>query len=127
MGEKVYPKTGRVAVTGVNVMESLKKSPRKGDPPVKVVKTVPIHHSNVMLYSEKEGVVSKVGHRMEDGQKVRYLTKTGETLKREWKRTEKPVKAEVTEDSSDSEEKEIDVGGSYLAVTPHPRFGAQYS
>lgn len=41
----------------------------------------PIHSSNVMLYSKKQDVVSRVGHKiLENGKKVRYLIKTGEVI-----------------------------------------------
>ncbi len=40
----------------------------------------PIHHSNVMLYSKEKGVRSRVGHKVVDGKKVRFLVKTGEVL-----------------------------------------------
>lgn len=41
----------------------------------------PLHSSNVMLYSKTGKVTSRVGHKtLEDGQKVRYLLKTGEVI-----------------------------------------------
>jgi large subunit ribosomal protein L24 len=41
----------------------------------------PIHSSNVMLYSKKENVASRIGYTFtEDGRKVRMLKKTGEIL-----------------------------------------------
>ena len=44
-------------------------------------KEFPVHHSNVQLYSEQSGVVSRVGYKVtEEGKKVRYLLKTGEAL-----------------------------------------------
>ncbi|KAL6199283.1 hypothetical protein ACLB2K_029068 [Fragaria x ananassa] len=62
-----------------------------------------IHSSNVMLYSKEKNVASRVGHKiLENGQRVRYLIKTGEIidnaenwkkLKEEKKKTEVAVSA----------------------------------
>ena len=42
---------------------------------------VPVHSSNVMLYSKKENVASRVCYTFtEDGRKVRMLKKTGEII-----------------------------------------------
>eukprot|EP00884_Botryococcus_braunii_P019383 jgi/Botrbrau1/6128/Bobra.331_2s0023.1 len=40
----------------------------------------PVHHSNVMAYSKEQNVRSRIGHKVVDGKKVRYLKKTGEVL-----------------------------------------------
>jgi ribosomal protein L24 len=40
----------------------------------------PINHSNVMHWSEEKKVRSRIGHKVEDGKKVRFLKKTGEVL-----------------------------------------------
>jgi large subunit ribosomal protein L24 len=41
----------------------------------------PIHSSNVMLYSEKEKIASRISYTFtEEGRKVRKLKKTGETI-----------------------------------------------
>ncbi|MEL6454598.1 MAG: 50S ribosomal protein L24, partial [Cyanobacteria bacterium J06623_5] len=41
----------------------------------------PIHSSNVMLYSTKQKVASRVAYTInDDGRKVRMLKKTGEVL-----------------------------------------------
>jgi hypothetical protein len=59
----------------------------------------PVHSSNVMLYSKEQNVASRVGHKiLEDGNRVRYLIKTGEIIDtaENWKRLkEEKTKTEV--------------------------------
>jgi len=75
----VNRKTGQVVIEGVNVRTRHVKP--MGEEEGQIVKSEkPIHHSNVQHYSEAQGVVSRVGHKMEGGKKVRYLKKTGEVL-----------------------------------------------
>lgn len=45
-----------------------------------VEKAMPIHVSNVMLYDEKEGKVTRVGINTDGDKKVRVSKKTGETI-----------------------------------------------
>lgn len=46
-----------------------------------IEKEAPLHISNVMLYDEKAGKGTRVGHKMlKDGTKVRVSRRTGETL-----------------------------------------------
>ena len=84
---KVYRKglkAGRILVDDVNlVKKALKPKTTMGgeEERGKVILTeAPIHHSNVMLYSKTNQVVSRVGHKVENGKKLRYLIKTGEVL-----------------------------------------------
>ena len=76
---KVNRKTGQVVMEGVNVRTRHVKP--MGEEEGQIVKAeFPIHHSNVQHYSEAQGVVSRIGHKMEGDKKVRYLKKTGEVL-----------------------------------------------
>ena len=77
---KVNRKSGEVVMEGVNVRTKHVK-PMGEEEEGQIVKVeFPVHHSNVQHYSEAQGVVSRVGHKMEGGKKVRYLKKTGEVL-----------------------------------------------
>ncbi|KAL3138671.1 Plastid ribosomal protein L24, variant 2 [Trebouxia sp. C0010 RCD-2024] len=76
----VITKTGQIVVDGINLKTKHNKPREKGETGQITQNEAPIHHSNVMLYSEDQKVRSKVGHREEDGKKVRYLKKTGEVL-----------------------------------------------
>lgn len=76
---KVNRKTGQVVMEGVNVRTRHVKP--AGEEEGQIVKAeFPIHHSNVQHFSEAQGVVSRIGHKMEGDKKVRYLKKTGEVL-----------------------------------------------
>ena len=78
---RVIPKTSQVIVEGVNVRTKHVKPQQEGESGQIVTFEAPIHSSNVMLYSNKENVASRVGYTFtEDGRKVRMLKKTGEII-----------------------------------------------
>lgn len=78
---KVIPKTSQVVVEGVNVRTKHVKPQQEGESGQIVTFEAPIHSSNVMLYSNKEKTVSRVGYTVtDDGRKVRMLKKTGEII-----------------------------------------------
>lgn len=77
----VNPKTSQVTIEGVNVRTKHVKPQQEGESGQIVTFEAPIHSSNVMLYSNKEKTVSRVGYTYtEDGRKVRILKKTGEII-----------------------------------------------
>jgi large subunit ribosomal protein L24 len=77
----VFPKTSQVVVEGVNIRTKHVKPQQEGESGQIVTQEGPIHSSNVMLYSEKEKVASRVAHTFtDDGRKVRMLKKTGEII-----------------------------------------------
>ncbi|PZO44858.1 MAG: 50S ribosomal protein L24 [Leptolyngbya sp.] len=77
----VIPKTGQVVVQSVNIRTKHLKPQQEGESGQIVTQEAPIHSSNVMLYSEKEKVASRVAYTFtEDGRKVRMLKKTGEII-----------------------------------------------
>jgi large subunit ribosomal protein L24 len=74
-------KTSKVIVKGVNIRTKHVKPQQEGESGQIVVQEAPIHSSNVMLYSEKQKVASRVCHTInQDGKKVRMLKKTGEII-----------------------------------------------
>ncbi|MGF1567905.1 MAG: 50S ribosomal protein L24 [Nodosilinea sp.] len=78
---QVLPKTGQVIVQAVNMRTKHVKPQQEGESGQIVVREAPIHSSNVMLYSEKEKVASRVCYTFNaDGRKVRMLKKTGEII-----------------------------------------------
>ena len=78
---RVVPKTSQVVVEGVNVRTKHVKPQQEGESGQIITFEAPIHSSNVMLYSEKEKTVSRIGYTFaEDGRKVRMLKKTGEII-----------------------------------------------
>lgn len=77
----VNPKTSQVIVQGVNIRTKHVKPQQEGESGQIVTQEGPVHSSNVMLYSEKEKVASRVAYTFtEDGRKVRMLKKTGEII-----------------------------------------------
>ena len=75
------PKTSQVVVKGVNIRTKHVKPRQEGESGQIATFEAPIHSSNVMLYSEKEKVASRVSYVLtEDGRKVRKLKKTGEII-----------------------------------------------
>jgi large subunit ribosomal protein L24 len=78
---KAIPKKSQVLVKGVNIRTRHVKPRQEGESGQIVTEEAPIHSSNVMLYSEKQKVASRVGYTFtEDGRKVRVLKKTGEII-----------------------------------------------
>jgi len=78
---RTLPKLSKVIVKGVNVRTKHQKPRQEGESGQIVTFEAPIHSSNVMLYSEKQKVASRVGYTFTDeGRKVRVLKKTGEII-----------------------------------------------
>lgn len=78
---RAIPAKNMVVVEGVNRMVRHRKPQREGEQGTIETVEAPIHVSNVMIYSKKEAVVSRVGYTLTpEGRKVRYLKKTGEIL-----------------------------------------------
>ncbi|MDJ0582144.1 50S ribosomal protein L24 [Crocosphaera sp.] len=75
------PKTSQVVVKGVNVRTKHVKPQQDGESGQIATIEAPIHSSNVMLYSTKEQVASRISYTFtEEGRKVRMLKKTGEII-----------------------------------------------
>lgn len=78
---KAIPKTSQVIVKGINFRTKHVKPQQEGESGQITTYEAPIHSSNVMLYSSKEKVASRVCYTVNsDGRKVRMLKKTGEVL-----------------------------------------------
>lgn len=78
---QTFPKLSKVIVKGVNIITKHVKPQQEGESGRIVNKEAPIHSSNVMHYSTKQNVASRICHTFtEDGKKVRMLKKTGEII-----------------------------------------------
>ncbi|WP_416676466.1 50S ribosomal protein L24 [Egbenema bharatensis] len=78
---RVFPETSKVVVQGVNVRTKHVKPQQEGESGQITTFEAPIHSSNVMLYSTKQKVASRVCYTFNDeGRKVRMLKKTGEVI-----------------------------------------------
>lgn len=70
----------RVTVEGINLVKKhVKPNPMKGTQGGVEAKTMPLHISNVALV-DANGKASRVGIKVEEGKKVRFLKTTGAVL-----------------------------------------------
>jgi large subunit ribosomal protein L24 len=78
---KALPQLSQVLVKGVNFKTKHVKPKQEGESGQIITQEFPIHSSNVMLYSTKQNVASRVCYTFTpEGKKVRKLKKTGEIL-----------------------------------------------
>src|SRR5262245_60614432 len=80
---RVYPKTGRLTVEGVNIVKRHRKARRAEEQSGIVDFPAPIHHSNVMLLDPKKDTPTRIRMRVdEDGTKERIAIKSGDAIPR---------------------------------------------
>jgi large subunit ribosomal protein L24 len=78
---RVYPKTGRVTVKGVNMIKRHQRARRPEEESGIIEREAPVHHSNVMLIDPKSGAPTRVRHRTDkDGTKERVSAKSGDAI-----------------------------------------------
>jgi large subunit ribosomal protein L24 len=71
----------RAIVEGVNMISRHTKPSAQFPDGGIIKKEAPLHISNLMLLTPKNGTASRVGRKLEEGKLVRYAKKTGEILK----------------------------------------------
>lgn len=76
---KVMPAENRAIVSGCNIVIRHVRQSQNAQGG-RIPTEAPIQISNLALVDPKEGGPTRVGFRMEDGQKVRFAKKSGETL-----------------------------------------------
>jgi large subunit ribosomal protein L24 len=80
---RVYPKTGRITVEGVNIVKKHRKARRDNEQSGIIDFPAPVHASNVMLVDPKSGEPTRVRARIdEDGTKERISVKSGDAIPR---------------------------------------------
>ena len=80
---RVYPKTGRIMVDGVNIVKKHRKARRPEEQSGIIEMPAPIHVSNVMLLDPKNGTPTRLRARIdEDGTKERISAKSGDAIPR---------------------------------------------
>lgn len=78
---QTFPKLSKVLVKGVNIKTKHVKPQQEGESGQITTVEAPIHSSNVMLYSTKQKIASRISYTYNsDGRKVRMLKKTGEII-----------------------------------------------
>mgnify|MGYP002624897807 CR=1 FL=1 len=79
---RVYPKTGRVTVEGVNLVKRHRRATANAEGGI-VEFAAPIHHSKVMLLDPKSGEPTRVRRRKDkDGTVERIAAKSGQPIPR---------------------------------------------
>ena len=80
---RVYPKTGRVTVEGVNIVKKHRKARRENEQSGIIDFPAPVHASNVMLIDPKSGAPTRIRARIDDdGTKERISVKSGDAIPR---------------------------------------------
>ena len=80
---RVYRKTGRVVVEGVNIVKRHRKARRAEEQSGIVDFPAPIHSSNVMLLDPKSGEPTRMRRKIDDdGTKERIAVKSGDAIPR---------------------------------------------
>lgn len=76
---KVMPSDGRAIVSGINMVtrHTRQTQTTQGG---RIPKEAAIQLSNIAMQDPKDGAATRVGFRMEDGKKVRFAKKSGETI-----------------------------------------------
>ena len=78
---KTFPEITRIIVEGVNLVKRHTRPSQRDRKGGIVEKEGPIHVSNVMLFDNRVGHVTRVGYRLlNDGTKVRINKKSGEII-----------------------------------------------
>ena len=76
---QVLPKESRVIVQGVNVVKRHTK-PGNNDAGGIIEKELPVHISNVAVLSSDDNKPTRIGYKILDGKKVRFMKKNGNIL-----------------------------------------------
>ena len=80
---RVFTKTGRVTIEGVNIVKRHRKARRAEEQSQILEMPAPVHHSNVMLLDPKKGSPTRVRRRIDDdGTKERIAVKSGDAIPR---------------------------------------------
>jgi large subunit ribosomal protein L24 len=79
---RVFPKTGRVTIQGVNVIKRHQRQTQTAEAGI-IQREAPIHHSKVMLIDPKSGEPSRVRRRIDaDGTVERIAVKSDQPIPR---------------------------------------------
>ncbi len=75
----VMPKLAKVLVEGVNMRTTHKKPSPAGAGGI-VKEETPIHVSNISYFDEEKKVATRIGYKVEKGQKTRFSKKSGNII-----------------------------------------------
>ncbi len=78
---RVYPKTGRILVEGINIVKKHRRAQNADEQSGILEMPAPVHASNVMLLDPKSGEPTRVRVRLDDdGTKERIGVKSGDAI-----------------------------------------------
>ena len=77
---RVLPASERVIVKGANIAKRHRKARKEGEKGERVEMEASIHISNVMLLDPETNKPTRVGYRIEGGEKVRFAKRSGKII-----------------------------------------------
>ena len=77
---QVLATESRVVVEGANLVKRHRKPRKEGEKGERIERPAPLHVSNVMLVCPEAGKPTRIGYRIEGGEKVRISKKSGKVL-----------------------------------------------
>lgn len=76
----VLPVAEKVVVKGANVMKRHVRARREGEKGERIEKEAPIHVSNVMVVCPHTNKPTRVGYKVEGGEKIRMSKRAGKAI-----------------------------------------------
>lgn len=76
----ILPVIEKVVVKGANMMKRHVRAKREGEKGERIEKEAPIHVSNVMLVCPHTNKPTRVGYKIEGGEKIRMSKRAGKAL-----------------------------------------------
>lgn len=76
----VFPESEKVLVKGANMMKRHMRARREGTQGERVEKEAPIHISNVMLLCPHTNKPTRIGYKIEGGEKIRMSKRSGKAI-----------------------------------------------
>jgi len=76
----IFLKKNRAIVKGINMVKKHQKPSKQGGGGI-IEKELPVHLSNLVFISIKDGKKTKIGYKFEGNKKIRFEKKTGEIIK----------------------------------------------
>ena len=110
---RTIPKKNKVVVEGVNMQTKHARATRTSASEIKHMEG-PIDASNVMFYDKDAKKATRIGHKVEDGKKVRDSKKSGKVIDEERRsKSGNQTKRQVQERSFQSHEGKVRLLQSY--------------
>jgi len=77
---RVFPETNKAIVEGVNIVKKHEKPSAKNPQGGIIQKETPIQISNIAIVDPKTKEATRVGYRIENGEKIRFAKKSNQAL-----------------------------------------------